>query len=230
MSNIKEYEFVPYKETSRPGILFSLAPNSHWEKVSILLHSKYDFPEAKTMNGANVISLSNDTFIHHKLETQKKVSKRIGTRKSPCVQYEYQTCKNIEDNKLVLDQFSCHIPFLYFGPHLDHIITSKTPKCNKSVTMEAIDQLMNKRTKCAKFETCTKIRYQTIHKPVNQESKNKINSIFVAFGNPEVEYRNTYISYDLLSLIGELGGILGLTLGASAMALIDLMFQNFTYY
>ena len=92
---------------------------------------------------------------------------------------------------------------------------------------------MNKRTKCARFETCKKIRYQTIYKPVNQESKNKsktTSSIFVAFGNPEVEYRNTYISYDLLSLIGELGGILGLTLGASAMALIDLMFQNFTCY
>ena len=37
--------------------------------------------------------------------------------------------------------------------------------------------------------------------------------MFVTFDNPEVEYHNTYISYDLLSLIGEVGGILGLTLG-----------------
>ena len=99
--------------------------------------------------------------------------------------------------------------------------------------MEAVDQLMNKRTKCARFETCTKIRYLTIHKPVNQESKNEsktTSSIFVAFGNPEVEYRNTYISYDLLSLIGELGGILGLTLGVSALTFLESLLDNIPYY
>ena len=40
------------------------------------------------------------------------------------------------------------------------------------------------------------------------------------FDNPEVVYYNTYISYDFLNLIGEVGGLLGLTMGVSILSLI----------
>ena len=53
--------------------------------------------------------------------------------------------------------------------------------------------------------------------------------LFVAYENPEVEYHNTYISYDLLSLIGEVGGILGLTLGASALTLLESLIQRIPF-
>ena len=53
--------------------------------------------------------------------------------------------------------------------------------------------------------------------------------LFVAYENPEVEYHNTYISYDLLSLIGEVGGILGLTLGASALTLLESLIQHIPF-
>ena len=55
-------------------------------------------------------------------------------------------------------------------------------------------------------------------------------TVFVTFENPEVELHNTYISYGLLSLIGEVGGTLGLTIGASIMTLIDTIFQRIPYY
>ena len=45
--------------------------------------------------------------------------------------------------------------------------------------------------------------------------------IIVMFENPEVLHYNTYISYDFLNLFGEVGGLLGLTMGASALSLID---------
>jgi hypothetical protein len=54
--------------------------------------------------------------------------------------------------------------------------------------------------------------------------------IWVAFANPEVEHQHTYISYNLISLLGEVGGILGLTLGASTLTLLELFFQNLRYY
>ena len=54
--------------------------------------------------------------------------------------------------------------------------------------------------------------------------------VWISFANPEVIYYNSYISYDLFSLIGEIGGTLGLTLGASAMTLLESLFQRVPYY
>ena len=141
LSNIKKYEFVPYNKGSRPGIAFYFAKNSPWQKIAILLHSKHDFPDAWLLNGKITLPLENNN--RYIIDITKKISKRVSTRKSPCTEYEYNTCLNIEENKLVLDQFRCQIPILYFGQHLDRFIPSKTPKCNGNVTKEAID-LLNK--------------------------------------------------------------------------------------
>ncbi len=47
------------------------------------------------------------------------------------------------------------------------------------------------------------------------------NVVWIGFSNPEVGNYKTYISYDLTSLIGEVGGILGLTLGVSAFTFVE---------
>ena len=52
----------------------------------------------------------------------------------------------------------------------------------------------------------------------------------VVLENPEVQYHNSYISYDFISLIGEVGGILGMTLGASALTLFEFLFKWFKCY
>ena len=54
--------------------------------------------------------------------------------------------------------------------------------------------------------------------------------IVIAFDNPEVLYHHTYISYDLISLVGEIGGIIGITLGASTLSFFDSLFQHLHYY
>ena len=54
--------------------------------------------------------------------------------------------------------------------------------------------------------------------------------VTVGYSNPEVLTYNTYISYDLLSLIGEVGGILGLTMGISVLTLLESMLQHIHYY
>jgi hypothetical protein len=41
--------------------------------------------------------------------------------------------------------------------------------------------------------------------------------------DPIVEYNIDYISYDIQSLIGEVGGTLGLTIGLSGFSIIELM-------
>ena len=54
--------------------------------------------------------------------------------------------------------------------------------------------------------------------------------VVVAYSNPEVLTYNTYISYDLLSFIGEVGGILGLTLGVSALTFLESILHRFSLF
>ena len=56
------------------------------------------------------------------------------------------------------------------------------------------------------------------------------NLVFVAYSNPEVANYNTYISYDFLSLVGEVGGILGLTLGVSILTLFESLLHDLPHY
>ena len=65
---------------------------------------------------------------------------------------------------------------------------------------------------------------------ITKTFKENMSMVVVAYSNPEVLTYNTYISYDLLSFIGEVGGILGLTLGISALTLLESFFQNIPYY
>ena len=124
------------------------------------------------------------------------------------------------------------IPILYFGQHLDFYIPSETPKCNGNVTKEAIEFLNenNRKSECSISQTCENKRYTATHRITNLDKEWNKTAVYVAFDNPEVEYRFTYISYDLLSLIGEVGGILGLTLGASLITLFDSIFLHLPYY
>ena len=50
--------------------------------------------------------------------------------------------------------------------------------------------------------------------------------VYFAYKYPEVVHHNTYISYDLLTLIGEVGGLLGLTLGASGLSIIKSLIEK----
>ena len=50
--------------------------------------------------------------------------------------------------------------------------------------------------------------------------------LYFAYKYPEIVHFNTYISYDLLTLIGEVGGLLGLTLGASGLSIIMSLMEK----
>jgi len=78
--------------------------------------------------------------------------------------------------------------------------------------------------------TCENVRFTTKYKVEDSSWVKNASLIFVSLENPEVEFHNTYISYDLQSLIGEIGGILGITLGASALTLFEFLLQHFPCY
>lgn len=229
LSRINKYKYVPYLERSRPGIEIVIAEKNPWERTRILLHTWDDLPDAETLNGELTFSFSNKTIEAHVIMIRKKRNKRVSTRKVPCVQYEHNTCQSIEDYELILDQFKCKIPILYSGQHLDEIIPQETSNCSNDITLKALDLILDNKGKCARTQTCDNTRFTFSSANLKSWRGNKT-LVWINFENPEVEYHHTYISYDFLSLIGEIGGILGLTLGASALSTLESMLQRLSWY
>ena len=94
--------------------------------------------------------------------------------------------------------------------------------------LEALDFISKKEsTNCFLAQTCENTRFPSKDKVEETWFENKT-LVYVTFENPEVEYRDSYVSYDLLSMVGEIGGLLGLTLGASVLTLFESLVKFFT--
>ena len=207
-----------------------MVENNPWKRVSTILHTKDDLPDALLLNGFQNMKFLNATRQEHRMDLKKKMNRRESTRRVPCVQYEYNTCQSIEDNQLILEKFNCHIPILYSGQHLDNLIPKDMLNCSQEAIKEGLELILKKETKCKQTQTCEMTRFTSTY---TIEKNNWVGSntmIWISFANPEVEDHHTYVSYDLISLIGEIGGILGLTLGASTLTLFELLFQHLHYY
>ena len=229
LSKIEKFKHISYKERMRPGLAFVMAENNQWQEVYLMVHTRNDFPDALHLNVLVSVMFSTAKREIHKIDLKKKINKRESTRKTPCVQYEYNTCQNIEDNQLILDKFHCRIPILYSGQHLDDFFSEEVSECSHDVTVKALDFILRKESKCKPTQTCEMTRFSKTYTIEENVDTNKT-VIWLAFENPEVEHQNTYVSYDLLSLLAEIGGILGLTLGASTLTLLELFFQHLHYY
>ena len=96
-------------------------------------------------------------------------------------------------------------------------------------TKEALNLISHTKSKCTEAKPCKMTRYTSVYKIQRKWIRNKT-AIGIFFETPEVERHLTYISYDFLSLIGEVGGIIGLTLGASILSLTESMLQHVPYY
>ena len=110
------------------------------------------------------------------------------------------------------------------------VIPKEVLNCSHDVTVEALEFIRRKEGKCMQTLTCEQTRFTSSYAKEDWNKNENETMIWVAFANPEIEHHNTYISYDLISLVGEVGGILGLTLGASTLTLLELLFQHMRYY
>ena len=231
LSKITQFKYVSYQEIWRPGIVIEMVENNPWERVSMMLHTKNDLPDALLLNGFQGMKFSNTTKQEHKLEIKKKMNRRESTRKVPCVRYEYNTCQSIEDNQLILEKFHCHIPILYSGQHLDDLIPKDMLNCSQDTIEEGLELILKKESKCKQTQTCKMTRFPSTYAVEKNSSwVENYATIWILFANPEVQDHHTYVSYDLISLLGEIGGILGLTLGLSTLTLLELLFQHLHFY
>ena len=237
LSKVDKFKYVSL-EKGRPGIEFVMAEKNPLQAAKILMHAKFDLPDAYQFRGYVPLSLSGNINKTLEIGIQKRVNMRESTRKVPCVKYERRTCESIEKHQAIFKKFGCRIPILYSGQHLDnsHLldildldIPKKIPNCSNKITLEVLDFYLNKGSNCTMTQTCRNVRYVSSQKVEETWVENKT-LIYVFFASPEVEYHNSYISYGFYSFIGEIGGILGLTLGASAFTLSEFLLKHVPYY
>ena len=104
--------------------------------------------------------------------------------------------------------------------------------CNISLHLhfhQHFDQLYNDNLAfCPSIQSCTHIDYIL---SVSSDIGTKNPSIIgIEFYKPVVEYHIEEISYDFQSLIGEVGGTMGLTVGLSFLSIFEWILDLFKNY
>ena len=239
VSKVEKLKHVPLETDGflRPGIEFVMAGKNLWQTAKLLLHTSFDLPDAYQLHGYVPLSFSDNVKKALKVEIQKKIYRRESTRKVPCVTYERRTCQSIKKYRAIFEKFGCSIPILYSGHHLENIkdIPKDISNCSYDVTPEVLQFYvnqsldLNKGSNCSMAQTCKNVRFISNYKVDETWIENKT-MVFVVFESPEVEYYNSYVSYNWMSLLAEIGGMLGLTLGASVFTSFEFLFHQIPYY
>ena len=106
ISKIDEFKYVSLEADQSPGVEFTMAKNNPWKDASLMLHTRFDLPDAYQLNGPVALSF-NEIKKGHIVTFRKKIGKKESTRNAPCVKHEFNTCKSIEDNRVIFERFHC---------------------------------------------------------------------------------------------------------------------------
>lgn len=140
--------------------------------------------------------------------------------------FDQRTCNNIKGNAKVAEVLQCRVSFLNFGPHLEKFIPnySMLPICQKQSIKESLDLYMNEKEKCLGVKACESISYSAfIRKKDYLRYDYNYTVLNVAYSSFQVEHYTTYVSYDIMNLTAELGGLMGMTLGLAFSSIGDLV-------
>ena len=165
-------------------------------------------------------------FPHLRLYNQYCLT-RQSTKRQPCQEFYASACEDIESYKMLVEQFSCQIPFLNFGKHLRKYFRLDLKECDQKVIKKALDLFLyrNESSSCNHVSVCRKTKFQISIQVI--KFNDDASTFVINYRDPEIVHHFTSISYDLLSLIGEIGGVLGLTLGLSIFSLLQVLIDKF---
>ena len=126
---------------------------------------------------------------------------------------------------MIQRDFGCQSLLFYSGPHLEEHIDKNLPRCTLQQVKNALLKIRNKTVypDCPHWDKCKKVKYEVASKDTFEDS----NGTFIVFRYEtfEIENHKNYVSFGFVSMLGEIGGILGLTLGLSGVS-ITIMLRN----
>ena len=154
---------------------------------------------------------------------------KSNTKSQPCQRYKPNACLDYNLQKKILTKYGCQVSIFYSGPHLHEleikgIHLSRFPMCNKTVILE-MASIPDDSFNCWNTMPCEFTDYSIEGYAGNSDQgadSVSYSTLKMSFNQQEEQYISS-ISLDTQGLIGNVGGILGITLGVSAITLLEFM-------
>lgn len=188
----------------------------------IIVHGEYELTDTLPL-------FKVEDYFHDRREygVRTRHFSKSNTRSQPCKRYKPNACLDYNLQKKMLTKYGCQASIFYSGPHLHEleingINLSRFPMCNKTVILE-MASIPDDSFNCRNSIPCEFTDYSIegvilVHGP-DSDSYSTLKMSF----NQQEEQHISSISLDTQGLIGNVGGILGITLGMSAITLLEFM-------
>lgn len=112
------------------------------------------------------------------------------------------------------------------GQHLDNFFKMNLKNCSQDVIKKVLQEFKNIKFTCLAGQLCNKTTFDSSITVYEEDTKDSA-PIHIDLDS-EVYFYTTSISFDWQSLISEIGGVLGITLGASALSLLQSIIGSFS--
>ena len=124
------------------------------------------------------------------------------------------------------------MPIFYTGKHLDHLELSKLPICNKTSTLKGL--LLDKGPSCSNSIPCERTEYSidadfsdNEHYDLTGNVNKK--SFALIYNLPLTEHYHSSVKVTEQTIIGNIGGIMGITLGWAGYGIVGMIDGFFSY-
>lgn len=168
-----------------------------------------------------------DTYLHGmSFGIRTRHFSKSNTKSQPCQRYKPNACIDYNLQKKILTKYGCQVSIFYSGPHLHEleingIHLSRFPMCNKTVILE-MASIPDDSFNCWNTMPCEFTDYSIEGFIGYVDNSDSYLTLKMSFNKQEEQYISS-ISLDTQGLIGNVGGILGITLGMSAITLLEFM-------
>ena len=130
-------------------------------------------------------------------------------------------------------QFDCKIISNSDGLFLRDLNPEEISYCNETIhkifAKQYMDLLRIVKKKCPGIQSCHRAKYNFELKESYRKNQNHTTLKIMMF-DPIIEYSIDFISYDFQSLVGEIGGTLGLTIGLSFFSFAEWVIGIIHYF
>ena len=207
-----------------PTLFFKFREDISYSWAFLMFHNRNDIPDAVNMHPYAYIHTDNGKQLH--ILFSKMIERNVSTKKRPCYRSYPRTCRERKLYWKIMEKFNCHVPFLYSGYHLETYFKRALVNCTDDDLKTIMEFWESEKTSCKLGQMCYTEKYSFLVEKFDISYRSNKSEVLVSLKENLVKHRETYVNYNFQSLVSEIGGILGITLGASAFSLVQVLFQK----